>query len=118
MRRLLRAGVNVCLGTDSLASVSKARRQHVELDMLSEMRVLADRQPWLSPQAIVRLCTVNAARALGQPATLGRLASRALADIIALPLAEKPRTISEKILEYQGPVAASMIGGHWAIAPS
>jgi cytosine/adenosine deaminase-related metal-dependent hydrolase len=118
LQRLLRAGVNVCLGTDSLASVSKARRQQVELDMLSEMRVLADRHPWLSAQAILRLCTVNAARALGQPATLGQLAPRALADIIALPLAEKPRTISENILEYQGPVAASMIGGTWAIAPS
>jgi cytosine/adenosine deaminase-related metal-dependent hydrolase len=117
MRRLLRAGVNVCLGTDSLASVSKARRQPVELDMLSEMRVLADRQPWLSAQAILRLCTVNAARALGRHGTLGQLAPRALADIIALPLAEKPRSISEKILEYEGAVAASMIGGAWAIAP-
>ena len=118
MRRLLRAGVNVCLGTDSLASVTKTRRQQVELDMFSEMRVLADRQPWLSPQAILRMSTVNAACALGQGATLGQLAPRALADVIALRVAATPRTVWQNILEHKGPVAASMIGGNWAIAPS
>lgn len=118
MRRLLRAGVNVCLGTDSLASVTKSRRQQVELDMFSEMRVLADRHPWLSARAILRMGTLNAARALGQPATLGRLARRALADMIALPIAANARTIWQNILEYKGPVAASMIGGNWAIPPS
>ena len=118
MRRLLRAGVNVCLGTDSLASVTKTRRQQVELDMFSEMRVLADRQPWLSPQAILQMSTVNAACALGHGATLGQLAPRALADVIALRVAATPRTVWQNILEHKGPVAASMIGGNWAIAPS
>ncbi|HLH54946.1 MAG TPA: amidohydrolase family protein, partial [Verrucomicrobiae bacterium] len=36
LKRLLRAGVNMCLGTDSLASVVQPRRQPVQLDMFAE----------------------------------------------------------------------------------
>lgn len=118
LRRLLNAGVNICLGTDSLASVIKLPRQDIELDMLSEMRVLADRQPWLSAHALLRMCTVNAAHALGKPTSLGRLAPGACADLIALPFSGKAVRLEENILQHKGPVSASMIGGTWAIAPS
>ena len=43
LRRLRREGINVCLGTDSLASVYKPRAQKVELNMFEEMRLLAER---------------------------------------------------------------------------
>ncbi len=52
-----RAGVNVCLGTDSLASVYKARRQTVELSLFEEMRALAKNEPSLSARRIVRMAT-------------------------------------------------------------
>src|SRR5260221_9416077 len=118
LRRLLRAGVNVCLGTDSLASVNKTRRQTIELDMLAEMRVLADRHRWLSAQSILRLGTLNGARGIARPKAVGRLAAGAMADLIALQVAGRPGNAYEKILEHQGPGSASMIGGAWAIAPA
>ncbi len=117
LRRLRGAGVNVCLGTDSLATVIKPRRQSVELDMFAEMRALADRNPWLPSRAILRMATLNGAHALGQPGRLGQLSSGALADLIALPLVVKPGHAADAVLEYRGAVAASMIDGQWAVPP-
>ena len=85
-----RAGVNLCLGTDSLASVYKARRQTVELSMFEEMRAVAKAQPWLSAKSIVRLATLNGARALGLQGRVGELSANAFADLIALPFAGQP----------------------------
>jgi aminodeoxyfutalosine deaminase len=118
LRRLLRAGVNVCLGTDSLASVTKNRAQAVELDMLAEMRTLADRHRWLSSKAILRMGTLNSARALARPKAVGRLTPGALADLIAIPAIARPGKVYDRILEHKGAVSASMIGGVWAIPPS
>jgi cytosine/adenosine deaminase-related metal-dependent hydrolase len=58
LKRLLRAGVNVCLGTDSLASVYRVRKQLIELDMFEEMRTLAQRDPSISPQRILKMATL------------------------------------------------------------
>ena len=74
LRRLARAGVNVCLGTDSLASVYKPRRQSVELSLFEEMRALAKNEPSLSARKIVRMATLNGARALGMDGRIGELA--------------------------------------------
>jgi len=116
LRRLVRAGVNVCLGTDSLASIHKTRRHRVNLDLFAEMRALADRETWLSPKGILRLATVNGARALGLP-RLGGLAPNVLADLIALPFTGKPAHVYDSILAHTGQVTASMIDGRWAIPP-
>jgi aminodeoxyfutalosine deaminase len=118
LSRLFRAGVNVCLGTDSLASVIKIRRQDPELDMLAEMRVLADRQRWLSPKTILRMATVAGAQALARGDVLGQFSPGALADVIALPGPAKPMRAAEAVLEHRGRVAASMIGGAWVIPPA
>ena len=48
-RQLADAGVNICLGTDSLATVRTAGKEKLELNLFDEMRALADRQPELSP---------------------------------------------------------------------
>ncbi len=117
LHRLTRANVNVCLGTDSLASVVKPPRQPIELDMFAEMRVLADQHPFLSPNAILRMATVNGARALARQGLVGELSPHALADIIALPYAGKASRVADAILEHRGVVAASMIDGQWAIPP-
>ena len=116
LKRLLRAGVNVCLGTDSLASVLKPRRQSVELDMFAEMQVFAERNPWLSPRAILRMATINGARALGRERITGALKRGALADFIALPVTKEKR-IEGAVLAHRGPVVASMIDGRWALPP-
>jgi len=76
---LLAAGVNVCLGTDSLAS-------NDTLDMFAEMRELARVFPALLPAQLVAMATTNAAIALNQFARLGKIATGAMADLIAVPV--------------------------------
>ena len=116
-RRLAKAGVNLCLGTDSLASVYKARRQNVELNLFKEMRAVAEECPSLSARSIVRLVTLNGARALGMQGKIGELSEDAFADLIALPFAGKPAEVYDAILHHASGVPASMIDGQWAIAP-
>lgn len=113
-RRLIREGVNVCLGTDSLASVRRTRGRNLELNMFKEMRALAERERWLSARRIVRMATVNGARALGMIGQLGELKAGAQADLIALPFAGKLTGLYDTVLGHEGDVAASMIGGQWA----
>jgi aminodeoxyfutalosine deaminase len=117
LRRLLRAGVNVCLGSDSLASVYKPRRQTVELSLFEEMRALARSAPWLSARKILRMATLNGARALGMQGQIGELSSGAFADLIAIPFAGRLGDTYKVVLSHTGDVAASMIDGQWAIAP-
>lgn len=118
LERLLRAGVNVCLGTDSLASVIKTRRQPVELDMFAEMRLFAERHRWLRPVRILKLATIGGARALGRSGLIGEITPGALADLIVLPCAARKGRLAEAVLEHRGAVAASMIDGRWAMGPS
>ena len=118
LRRLARAGVNVCLGTDSLASVYKTRRQSVELNLFEEMRALAKNEPSLSARKIVRMATLNGARALGMGGQIGELATGSFADLVALPFSGKFADIYDGVLHHAGDVAASMIDGQWAIAPA
>jgi aminodeoxyfutalosine deaminase len=117
LRRLARAGVNVCLGTDSLASVYKPRRQSVELSLFEEMRALSRNEPSLSARKLVGMATLNGARALGMGGQIGELAEGALADLIVLPFVGKLADTYDAVLHHQGDVAASMIDGQWAIAP-
>jgi cytosine/adenosine deaminase-related metal-dependent hydrolase len=117
LRRLRKAGVNLCLGTDSLASVCQTRRQKVELNMFEEMRAVAGLEPSFSPRQILELATVGAARALRLEGRVGQLVPGAMADLIAVPLPEGTGNVFEAVLHHRGDVAASMIGGRWAIAP-
>jgi len=117
LRGLLKAGVNVCLGTDSLASIYKSRRQQVELNLFEEMRALANNAPWLSARKILAMATLNGARALGQSGRIGELTAGAFADLIALPFSGKVADVYEGVLGHTGDAAASMVDGQWAVAP-
>jgi cytosine/adenosine deaminase-related metal-dependent hydrolase len=117
LRRLLNAGVNVCLGTDSLASVLKHRRQTIELSMFEEMRALAARQPRLPARKILEMATLNGAKALGFAKQLGQISPGAWADLIALPFAGGTAGVFDAIVGHRGDVSASMIAGRWAIVP-
>ena len=116
-RRLARAGVNLCLGTDSLATVRKTRRQNPELDLFEEMRALAASDPGLSPAEIVRMATVNGARALGLAGQIGELSEKALADLIVIPARVGATDACPAVLAHSGPVTAVMIDGKWAVPP-
>jgi aminodeoxyfutalosine deaminase len=110
-------GVNLCLGTDSLATTLQPPRGKVELDMFAEMRALAAIDPGLAPATLLRLATVNGAWALGRERDLGHLTAGALADLIAVPLREPAVDPRAAVVQHTGPVLASMVGGKWAVAP-
>lgn len=115
---LTAAGVNLCLGTDSLASVKKVRGRPVELSLLAEMRTLAANVPDLSPETIVKMATLNGARALGMTGEIGELSEGALADMIAIPFAGNPDDAHGAIVHHGDDVAASMIDGRWVAPPA
>ena len=117
-RRLRRAGINICLGTDSLASVYKPRRQNLDLNMFEEMRALAGREPSLSAKTILRMATINGALALGLRGQIGELSKGALADIIAVPFSGRISETYDALVQHSGQVAASLIGGKWALPPN
>lgn len=117
LNELTRFGVNVCLGTDSMATMPKSRRDWGTLDMFSEMRLLADNFRALKPQRIVSMATVHAAKALGHSADLGRLAPGSSADLIALPRG-KTRDPYKAVIQHRGDVTASMIRGQWVFGPT
>jgi cytosine/adenosine deaminase-related metal-dependent hydrolase len=115
--RLVSAGVNLCLGTDSLATVRRTGRQMPELDLFEEMRALKANDKTISPAEIVRMATVNGARALGMKGQIGELSENAFADLIVIPADGKNADIYETVLAHTGPVFASMIDGRWVIPP-
>ena len=114
---LSRAGVNICLGTDSLATVAKSRGEPLVLSMFSEMRALAKSMPALGPDQIIKLATVNGAKAIGREDELGIIKPGALADLIALPTDAGETDFYDAVLNHRGEVCASMIRGAWAIKP-
>jgi len=113
LRRLQNAGVNVCLGTDSLASVVKTRRETVELNMFEEMRTLANRETSLPAKRILQMATTNGARALGMQGRIGELSPNSFADLIVIPGAGKLSRIHDAVLAHKGDVTAGMIDGEW-----
>lgn len=118
LRRLLRAGVNVCLGTDSLATVRKRLRQPIELSLFEEMQEVAHREPWLRPKRILAMATLSAARALGRTGQVGEISKGSRADLIAIPYTGSPAQAWEAVVQHQGWVTASMIDGQWASVPN
>ncbi|MDF2529633.1 MAG: mtaD [Gammaproteobacteria bacterium] len=86
VQTLLEAGVNVALGTDGAASNN-------DLDMIGEMRTAAllgkirDHNPEsLSAQTVLRMATINGAKALGFDYFTGSLEVGKAADVIAIDL--------------------------------
>jgi len=98
------AGVNVCLGTDSLAS-------NDQLDMFAEMQELARMQPSLKPAQVLAMATVNAAKALNRSGKLGTIASGAGADLIAVPLDGPVADPYAAVVFAEKPVTFVMIQG-------
>lgn len=89
---LRQAGVNLCLGTDSLASNNT-------LDMRSEMREARKKMPFLSAQDVLEMSTINPARALHRAGKLGELQPGALADLVAFPLHKDDNDPVEAIVD-------------------
>jgi len=113
-----RAGINICLGTDSLASVYQRRYESAELNLFEEMRAFTASEPSVHPKRIVEMVTLNPARALGLRGKVGELSNNSYADIIGLPFKGKLSEIHEAVVHYHGPVVLNAIRGQWAIEPA
>jgi cytosine/adenosine deaminase-related metal-dependent hydrolase len=103
-RRLHDLGLNICVGTDSLASTRS-------LSLFDELRELRAIEPWITPEHALRTVTVNPARALRREGRLGVIAPGALADLIALPVSGSVSTLHEEIVEHRQPISWMMIDG-------
>jgi cytosine/adenosine deaminase-related metal-dependent hydrolase len=103
-KRLRELGVNLCLGTDSLASTES-------LSLFDEMRTCWREEPGLRPEEILRMVTVNPARALRRRGQLGKIVPGALADLIAVPAPASVGGVYEDIVKYDKPVPWMMIDG-------
>jgi cytosine/adenosine deaminase-related metal-dependent hydrolase len=77
LKALREHGINVCLGTDSLASNSA-------LDMRSEMRE-AQALHGLGDREVLEMVLLNGAKALGQVGSLGQISPGSVADLVAFP---------------------------------
>ncbi len=82
VQKLADAGVNLCLGTDSLASVPT-------LDLMDDVAALRRAVPTLRPEAIVRMVTEAGARALGLD-ELGTITPGKRADLVHASTYVKP----------------------------
>jgi cytosine/adenosine deaminase-related metal-dependent hydrolase len=78
-----KAGVNLCLGTDSLAS-------NEGLSLFDEMAELRRNHPEIPCRDILAMATLNGAKALGRTGELGCLQAGSKADFIAISLRHHP----------------------------
>lgn len=110
---LTELGVNVCVGTDSLASVLVGREGPPVLSMQTELREMLKKDPGLPPRELLRYATQNPARALGLKGVIGELWTGAVADLAVIPGIVRPAEAEAAVIQHRGPVAATMIGGKW-----
>jgi cytosine/adenosine deaminase-related metal-dependent hydrolase len=103
--KLARAGVNLCVGTDSMASMRER-----ELNMLTEMQQFARIHPNVLPAKVLCMATLNGARALGMEGKIGELKRGAFADLIAIPFTGRAIDAETCIL-YGTAVSMVMVDG-------
>ena len=77
LAQLLQRGIRVALGTDSRAS-------NPDLNLLSEVRHVAQQYPEIAPSTLLEMATRSGAEALGRGDTVGRIAPGMQADFCVL----------------------------------
>lgn len=101
--RLRSLGFNLCLGTDSLAS-------NESLNLFDEMRAFQKHFPAVSAEEVLRMVTVNSARALHQENALGRVRQGFQADLVAVPFSGST-DLFEQIIAFDGSVSWMIMNG-------
>jgi len=115
LRELRDRGVNICLGTDSLASNNA-------LDMRSEMRE-AQRVHGLDDREVLEMSTLRGARALAQSGKLGELSPGSTADLVAFPHPESMQNGNgsgdpyRRVVHSHGPPRLLVVNGVERVAP-
>jgi cytosine/adenosine deaminase-related metal-dependent hydrolase len=109
-RSLLAAGVNVALGTDSLAS-------NPDLSIFEEMRFLWQRYgKHLGGEQLLKMGTLNGAVALGWQQETGSLTPGKSADWIAVPLDDCDSADPYELLfSSRQPIRYVVVGGEWLV---
>ncbi|GIX05729.1 MAG: chlorohydrolase [Candidatus Poribacteria bacterium] len=105
--KLFARGINVALGTDSLASTP-------DLSLLNEMRFLTRRYPHVSPERILTLAMLNGAKSIRVRAKVGGLRAGWNADLVAVALPPGSGRIAERILAEESQVVLTMVEGRVA----
>ena len=95
LEKALSAGVNVALGTDSRASAP-------DLSVLAEMRFVAKRHPSVPPSTVLRMGTLNGARALGLETEAGSLEPGKWADLATVALPDRDAAEPEQLVLDDG----------------
>ncbi len=109
-QRMLAAGINVTLGTDSRAS-------NPDLSIWNELRFLHNHHPGIKACDLLKLSTVNAAKALGM-GRAGSLAPGKVADLCVVPLSKQAVEQPEQhLFASDNSPKGTMIAGNWIIAP-
>ncbi len=75
VRKFLDSGINVCLGTDSLTS-------NRDLNILHELRFVQEFYPDVSDEELIKIATINGAKALGFDNTCGSIEKGKDSDLI------------------------------------
>jgi cytosine/adenosine deaminase-related metal-dependent hydrolase len=106
-RQLLRRGVRVALGTDSLAS-------NPDLSVLAEARFLRRMAPEVPGALLLHLATLAGAEALGWGDQAGSLTPGKSADLVVVRLPQDgPDDPHELLLAGDGAVGAVLWRGRW-----
>lgn len=99
--------MNVALGTDSLASSP-------DLDLLAEAREVHRQYPQVPSDVILRMATINGAKALGFDAICGTLEPGKSADFVAVPLKNVEHTdLYACLFDFADGRRRTLFRGHW-----
>ena len=113
--RLAKAGLNICLGTDSLAS-AEGGGETVVLDMFAEMQEFSRNHPNLVSEDILQMATANGAAAMRLENELGQIKDGFMANMTMIPFGGTLSEVPEMSLQHRGPVEMLMIAGRRAFS--
>ena len=82
VKRMLEAGITVCIGTDSLASCD-------DLVLWNEMKALHSIHPSIPPETVLKMATLNGAQAIGFGERIGSIETGKDAALIAIRSIQK-----------------------------
>lgn len=105
LREFLNNDINVAIGTDSLSS-------NEQLNMFYEMRILKENFPDLENDIILKMATVNGAKAIGFEGETGEIAIGRKADIIGIDIKDSSfNNPIEYVINKAEKISFSMING-------
>ncbi len=107
--KLLSSGIQVALGTDSLASAP-------DVDVFTEVAHLRQEHPGLSPAAALRIATLNGARALGLAKDLGSIEEGKLAALTVVGLND-PNDDPLEAVTWSSESVSPLLQAAWEKAP-